>query len=104
MYGEKARGMVPKVIEYGMVVIRGKEEADASHAVCIEEAPVRDLTVEEYTAISNTSDFFRPAAVIPMMDAGWQAFVCSLLEDKSPWLPEDTGEFTRMHARSSFQF
>ena len=29
MYGEKARGMIPKVVEYGMVVIQGKEEKDA---------------------------------------------------------------------------
>ncbi len=29
MYGEKTRGMIPKVVEYGMVVIRGKNESDA---------------------------------------------------------------------------
>ena len=81
----------------------GKEEATASHAVCMEEDPtlpgedqqekIPDLTVEEYNAISNKSDFFRPAAKVPMMDAGGEVFFCSLLEDKSPWLPGDTGEF-----------
>ena len=79
----------------------GKEEAAASHAVCMEEdpplpgedPPIPDLTVKEYNAIINKSDFFRPAAKVPMMDAGGEAFVCSLLEDKSPWLPGDTGEF-----------
>ena len=74
----------------------GKEEA----AVCLEGDPidvkmavaelpdegkeeVPDLTPEEYKDMpaDQKSAFHRPAAYVPMMDAGGSAFPCSLLED-----------------------
>ena len=77
----------------------GKEEAamvqDGNELPdeCKEEVP--DLTPEEYKYIPafQKSAFYRPAAVVPMMDAGGFAVPCSVHEILPCSLVEDKGAF-----------